>query len=48
MTWTIDTFYDHPDSPFSDEELYKYALHVHSANPNDSRSQEILRENKEM
>lgn len=46
LSWAINIFYHHPDSPFSCEELYHYALLVNSIDPNDSRAKEIIGEHE--
>ncbi len=42
MSWIIDEFYDHPDSPFKNNEIYQYALLVHEAYPDDKRAMEVI------
>lgn len=44
MSWVIDVFYGDPSSPFSDEELYQYALFVNKTVPNNIRALEIIQQ----
>lgn len=42
--WIIDIFWGNPDSPFSDEELCKFAKDIIEVNPNDKLALHIIKE----
>lgn len=40
--WTIDSFYEHPSSPFSDKEIYTFANEIHDYYPDYEKIISIL------
>lgn len=48
MSWAINVFYNHPDSPFSKKELYDFASFIISKDPNDKRAIDVISEYKEV
>lgn len=43
LNWIIDIFYKHPDSPFAEHELVKFAESIILVEPYNLRAQEILK-----
>ncbi|WP_042434482.1 hypothetical protein [Faecalispora jeddahensis] len=42
LTWIINIFYEHPDSPFLEDELIEFAKRIICLEPDNKRAKEIL------